>query len=63
MSEFILVPQATGSGFMRVGRFGCFDWSYPGSATRRGRVQGNGEVSPTITCSPEIYVFMGYEEI
>lgn len=62
MSEYIKIPQATSIGFICVERYGAFDASYPGSCTRRGRVQEGGSVSPTITCSPEIYVFIGYEE-
>ena len=40
-----------------------FDWSYPTSKTRRGRIQGNGEICPTLTAGePEIYVFIGVIE-
>lgn len=28
---------------------GVADFSYPDSKTRRGRVQGNGQICPTIT--------------
>lgn len=36
---------------------GAFDYAYPDSKTRRGRVQMGGAVSPTLTCSTEIYVY------
>ena len=53
------IPQATGRGYIEVKPYGAFDWSYPSSKTRRGRVQGGGEICPTILCSSEIYVFEG----
>lgn len=57
------IPQATKKGYVEVGIGGCFDWTYPGSATRRGRVQGGGDICPTLTAGePEIWVFEGYEE-
>lgn len=31
------------------------DLSYPSSKTRRGRVQGGGEISPTVTCMGGLY--------
>jgi len=58
----IRIPQATGIGFIEVKQGGVFDMSYPTSKTRRGRVQDNGEVSPTITCNPEIYYYEGTRE-
>ena len=47
--ENIRIKQATKQGFAvcRVG--GVADFSYPESTTRRGRVQGNGDITPTIT--------------
>lgn len=47
--ENIRIKQATKQGFAvcRVG--GVADFSYPESTTRRGRVQENGNVSPTLT--------------
>lgn len=60
----IRIPQATITGYSEVGVFGCFDWSYTSSKTRRGRVQGGGEICPTICAGePELYVFLGYEEM
>lgn len=64
MNEFIKIPQATKQGRIpcpRVG--GCFDMSCPKSELRRGRVQGNGDVCPTLMAGePEICVFEGYYE-
>lgn len=52
------IPQATSKGFIEVEPNGAFDFSYPTSTTRRGRVQWGGHISPTITCNPEcIYVY------
>lgn len=58
------VPQATKSGYILCCEMGCFDWSFPTSKVRRGRVQGGGNVCPTLMANdPEIYVFLGYEEM
>lgn len=52
------IPQATKKGFIEVPVGGCFDGSYPSSKTRRGRVQGGGQICPTLTAQePEIYIF------
>ena len=49
--KYIGIKQATKAGIipMRVG--GVCDLSYPTSKLRRGRVQGGGDISPTITTS------------
>ena len=39
------IPQATKKGYIECPVGGCFDWSYPTSKLRRGRVQG-GECLP-----------------
>ena len=53
------IPQATSKGYIEVKPYGAFDWSYPDSLTRRGRVQGDhGDIAPTIMCQNEIYVNM-----
>ena len=49
----IKIPQATKQGYIEVGVDGVFDWSYPTSTTRRGRVQEGGTISPTFTCNCE----------
>lgn len=51
--ETIKIPQATKKGYIEVGADGVFDWSYPTSTTRRGRVQEGGMIAPTITCNCE----------
>lgn len=53
----LCIPQATEKGFIEVEPNGVFDFAYPNSKTRRGRVQMGGAVSPTLTCSTEIYVY------
>ena len=53
----LCIPQATEKGFIEVEPNGAFDWAYPDSKTRRGRVQMGGAVSPTLTCSTEVYVY------
>lgn len=53
------IPQATKEGYIEIEPGGAFDWSYPTSKTRRGRVQEQGTVCPTITCNPEnIFVYV-----
>ena len=51
LQKYIGIKQATKVGIipMRVG--GVCDLSYPTSKLRRGRVQGGGNISPTITTS------------
>lgn len=36
------VRQATKKGYVEVEQYGVFDWAYPDSKYRRGRVQGKG---------------------
>lgn len=51
------IPQATKAGTIKVCEYGAFDANYPGSKTRRGRVQDGGNVSPTLmAASREICV-------
>lgn len=58
MSLKLKIPQATKLGYIECEPNGCFDWTYPTSKLRRGRVQWGGHISPTITCHPEcIYVY------
>ena len=49
--EKISIRQATKKGFIDMNNGGEVDMSYPGSKLRRGRVQEDGNVSPTLTCS------------
>lgn len=43
------IKQATKDGSIKCKVGGCYDASYPGSTSRRGRVQNGGDVTPTIT--------------
>lgn len=45
----IKVKQATKQGYIECKPGGVADLSYPTSTLRRGRVQGGGDISPTIT--------------
>ena len=47
--ELVKIRQATKQGYALCEVGGVADFSYPDSKTRRGRVQGNGQVCPTIT--------------
>ena len=49
----ILIPQATKKGYIEMDLPGVCDLSYPNSKTRRGRVQENGKVSPTLTAASQ----------
>jgi hypothetical protein len=59
MSLKLKIPQATKLGYIECEPNGCFDWAYPTSKLRRGRVQGGGNISPAITCvgAELIYVY------
>ena len=45
----LLIPQGTKQGYIVVEPGGLFDFTFPESRTRRGRVQGGGRIAPTIT--------------
>ena len=47
----IKIPQATKQGYIECEIGDVADLSYPNSKTRRGRVQENGTISPTITAT------------
>lgn len=49
----LYIKQATKKGYIEIPPGGVFDASYPESSTRRGRVQDNGKVSPTLTAGGE----------
>ena len=51
MNAVIKIPQATKQGYIECEIGGVADLSYPNSKTRRGRVQENGTISPTITAT------------
>lgn len=63
MKDAIRIPQATRQGYIECPIGGCFDASYLKSKYRRGRVQGGGQICPTLMANePEIYVYEGYSE-
>ena len=45
----VLVSQATKQGYIKCQWGGVCDLLYPSSKNRRGRVQENGTISPTLT--------------
>ena len=47
--ETVKIKQATKEGYIECEVGGVADLSYPDSKTRRGRVQGRGNVCPTLT--------------
>lgn len=47
--EKVKIKQATKKGFIECKVGGVADLSYPDSKTRRGRVQNEGNISPTLT--------------
>lgn len=52
--EVVGIKQATQKGYIECELGGVADLSYPDSKFRRGRVQGKGQISPTLTGSPGI---------
>lgn len=53
INQALIIKQATKKGYIEIPPGGVFDASYPESLTRRGRVQDNGKVSPTLTAGGE----------
>jgi DNA (cytosine-5)-methyltransferase 1 len=51
--EPLRIPQATAQGYVEVEPGSLFDGSYPNSKIRRGRVQGEGKISPTLMAHGE----------
>ena len=49
--DIINIKQATKQGYIELQRGGVCDLNRPNSKTRRGRVQHNGTVAPTVTAS------------
>lgn len=47
--KVVEVKQATKDGYIPCDIGGVCDLNYPDSTTRRGRVQGNGQICPTLT--------------
>lgn len=63
MERKIGVKQATKDGYIVMNVGGVCDLAYPTSIYRRGRVQGGGEVSPTITTETWICKILWKEQI
>lgn len=53
INQALIIKQATKKGYIEIPPVGVFDASYPESLTRRGRVQQNGYISPTLTSQGE----------
>lgn len=51
VSDVVKIPQATKKGYIECEVGGVADLSYPESKPRRGRVQENGNVCPTLTAA------------
>lgn len=51
--EKIILPSNTKDGSVTMDVGGICDLSYPSSTTRRGRVQNDGNISPTLTTNTE----------
>lgn len=49
MKEYVGIRQATKGGYIKCEVGGVADFLYPTSTKRRGRVQGDGQICPTIT--------------
>ena len=49
----VLIPQATKKGYIEMNLGGVCDLTYPNSKTRRGRVQEDGSICPTLTASKQ----------
>lgn len=45
------IKNGTKKGYIECKIGGCFDSSYPNSKNRRGRVQGDGDITPTLTAN------------
>lgn len=63
MQDKIKIRQATKKGYIEMINGGVCDMAYPTSKLRRGRVQGGGNISPTITaCGLTIYRVFRYKK-
>lgn len=56
----LLIPQATQQGYIEMNIPGICDLSYPGSKTRRGRVQEKGQISPTLMTTSQDLCYIEY---
>lgn len=64
VEDGIRVRQATEQGYAFCPVGGVFDISYPSSRLRRARVQGNGTISPALTCGIQntLVIYEGTED-
>jgi DNA (cytosine-5)-methyltransferase 1 len=53
MDDSVPISQATTKGYINCKLGGIADLSYPTSKTRRGRVQGDGDLCPTLTATKQ----------
>ena len=60
-NDGLLISQNTKDGFIKC-KWGGFDMSYPESETRRGRVQDNGDICPTLLTSNQLVVVEKVEQ-
>ncbi|WP_270504377.1 DNA (cytosine-5-)-methyltransferase [Paraclostridium sordellii] len=51
--QIIEIPQATKKGYIELEVPGIADLTYPNSKTRRGRVQENGKICPTLMANTQ----------
>lgn len=63
MSKYIGVRQATKDGLIELKVGGVVDLSNPTSSTRRGRVQGTGNICPTLTTTNGVCKVMDEKKI
>jgi DNA (cytosine-5)-methyltransferase 1 len=52
---YIRIKQATKQGYALMRSGGVADLAYPSSTLRRGRVQGYGQICPTLTTDCSLY--------
>lgn len=57
VEEVYHIPQATKKGCIEL-KQGICDWSYPKSTLRRGRVQEEGRIVPTLTASTQALLYL-----
>lgn len=62
IDDTIPISQATKKGYINCDLGGIADLSYPTSKTRRGRVQGNGCICPTLTATQQGLVVIESED-
>lgn len=55
--DYVRVRQATKLGYIEVKMGGVADLSFPTSKLRRGRVQGGGQICPTLMASSSCCIY------